>query len=147
MTQLNQLRNRSGQSGFTLIELLIVIAIIGILAAIAVPSYQTYTAKARYSEIVMAATAAKTAVELCAQSTGAMTTCVGGAAGVPANLGAAGNITSVVTANTSATVGTITVTPVAQAGILATNTYVLTGTLTNGKVDWVGVCTGNSALC
>ncbi|MGV3725714.1 pilin [Hydrogenophaga sp.] len=53
---------RSLQKGFTLIELMIVVAIIGILAAVALPAYQDYTVRARVTEGLTLASAAKTAV-------------------------------------------------------------------------------------
>lgn len=53
---------RTMQQGFTLIELMIVVAIIGILAAVALPAYQDYTVRARVSELLTQASAAKTSV-------------------------------------------------------------------------------------
>ena len=50
------------QKGFTLIELMIVVAIIGILAAVALPAYQDYTIRAKVTEGVSMASAAKLAV-------------------------------------------------------------------------------------
>jgi len=59
------------QQGFTLIELMIVIAIIGILAAVGLPAYQSYTNKARFSEVVLAVSSVKSSVDVCFQTRGA----------------------------------------------------------------------------
>lgn len=56
------------EKGFTLIELMIVVAIIGILAAVALPAYQNYSNRATFSELVLATTPLKTAVDLAIQT-------------------------------------------------------------------------------
>lgn len=63
---------RKMQQGFTLIELMIVVAIIGILAAVALPAYQDYTKRAKMSEVVLAASSARTCVTEIVQSQGAV---------------------------------------------------------------------------
>jgi type IV pilus assembly protein PilA len=67
MKNLQQMK-KSAQKGFTLIELMIVVAIIGILASIALPAYKTYTDRAKFTEVVLASTPAKTAVDICIQT-------------------------------------------------------------------------------
>jgi type IV pilus assembly protein PilA len=115
------------QQGFTLIELMIVVAIIGILAAVALPAYQDYTVRAKVSEVILAASSAKTVVSEAAQ--------VG--SGLPAALDVASQSSTYVESVGYAS-SVITATTKAIGPISASNTVTLTGTYnsTTGQVTW-----------
>ena len=132
--------------GFTLIELMIVVAIIGILASVALPAYQTYTQKAKFTEVVLASSGIKSKVDLCYQTRGGL------------NLDNCDTFAKIGTTETAAELAgyvsdisfsgsaTITATGVAEfnADDGTVTTYILKPTTGSGSIVWSD--TGSSCI-
>ena len=144
---------RSIQKGFTLIELMIVVAIIGILAAVALPAYQDYTVRAKVTEGLSLADAAKTAVSENAANAAPF------ASGWTAPA-ATKNVASVGIAQTTGVItityqpaiaagGTLTLTPVdgsTATGTALVGTATASTTPTQGSVTWICASTGSTTV-
>lgn len=121
------------QGGFTLIELMIVVAIVAILAAVALPAYQTYTKRAKFTEVIAATGSAKTAYEVCVQAGG--TNCATKAQTV-ASAGVDTALVASVTVTAVASGATITALAKNAKGFAGTENFIMQGTEDNGRVIW-----------
>ncbi len=125
-------------NGFSLIELMIVVAIIGILSVIAIPSYQTYTERARFAEVVSATSPFKLAIALALQQGFLPEELSPGKHGIPPALSGTKNLASITVSN-----GIITATSTKPAGDA---TLILTPTADGSVWTIEGTCL-SKGLC
>ncbi|WP_295953329.1 pilin [Rhodoferax sp.] len=131
---------RSMQQGFTLIELMIVVAIIGILAAVALPAYQDYTVRAKVTEVILAASSAKTVISEATQVNGGMPL----TASVAVATQSSKYVSSVSYISTVSTSGIVIASAQGEAKITGSN-IILTGNIepTTNQIIWT--CSGSIA--
>lgn len=143
---------RRTQQGFTLIELMIVVVIIMILGSIALPQYQQYVNKAKFTEVIAAATPHKIAVELCSMEMGideeGMNKCDSGQNGIANPFSQAEGDTVGHVGNIEVIDGTITVTANKNFGYEENPTYQLIPKFSSTSMRWeVGGTCKKAELC
>lgn len=128
---------KTNQKGFTLIELMIAVAIVGILASVALPAYQDYTTRAKFSDVMVSVGELQTAISECLSDN----------AGQIARCDAYGDL-AVYRGGSTDTVGsqyisadlTITATTAAinftGSGEVPNCVFVMTPTVETGRVEW-----------
>jgi prepilin-type N-terminal cleavage/methylation domain-containing protein len=129
--------------GYTLLELMITVAILGILAALAIPNYQNYIKKAKFSEVIRQVEPYRTAIEVCAQlydDVGDVNTSCStpGQNQIPLDYVAPPNAkTYVESIRTSEQAGHVVITAISQ-GLDQNYSYILRAeSLANGGFNWL----------
>lgn len=130
---------QKAQQGFTLIELMIVVAIVAILASVGMPAYQKYTQRAQFSEVIAATGPAKTAVEICYQTSASVTHCA-----TQATAAVSGSYNTAIVNDVSVTLnGTVATIQATGESSFDNATYIIAGTMENGRVEWTRAASGS----
>tara|TARA_R110001592_G_scaffold142823_4_gene365167 strand:- start:32 stop:475 length:444 start_codon:yes stop_codon:yes gene_type:complete len=136
---------RISSRGFSLIELMIVVAIVAVLSAVAVPQYQDYLTRARWSVNLTQVEPFKLAVAECLQQEGGQATACDTAAKIGLTaLPAPQHSTGALTLASS---GTDTIVATIMGNAKAGDCMVtLTGTLTDDMLNWTLANVANGAI-
>lgn len=119
--------------GFTLIELMIVVAIMGILVALALPAYQTYFGRSKFSEVVATVNPVRKAIDTCFQLKGGtdLSNC-----NTFAKIGADSSIASPMTASVTIEVDGSVIGTAITGNSLNGETVIFSATINAGTLVW-----------